>query len=168
MNVTKERRGYRSTRHSVLKDFLFLTACAQCSFTRETHVHSTVQYRAWIFKLLRPGHRLHGIDSWWEISVVEFDSWRHRFHVKELKTTELSSSYIVCGEWQSYWSTHFQHAIYDSRRQRMKADSWTGIFKQSMGARNRVGIGLSYRPARRHRLAEFIPWNLFPLGSINV
>jgi hypothetical protein len=39
-----------------------------------------------------------------------------------------------------------------------------GIFKQSMGARNRVGMGLSYRPAR---LAEFIPWNQF-LGSINV
>ncbi len=34
-----------------------------------------------------------------------------------------------------------------------------GIFKQSMGARNRVGIGLSYQPARLHRLAEFIPWN---------
>jgi hypothetical protein len=42
-----------------------------------------------------------------------------------------------------------------------------GIFKQSMGARNRVEIGLSYRPARLHRLAEFIPWNRF-LGSINV
>jgi hypothetical protein len=28
-----------------------------------------------------------------------------------------------------------------------------GIFKQAMGARNRVGIGLSYRPARLHRLA---------------
>jgi hypothetical protein len=42
-----------------------------------------------------------------------------------------------------------------------------GIFKQSMGTRNRVGIGLSCRPARLHRLAEFIPWNLF-LGSINV
>ncbi len=33
-----------------------------------------------------------------------------------------------------------------------------GIFKQSMGARNRVGTGLSYRSARRHRLAELIPW----------
>jgi hypothetical protein len=42
-----------------------------------------------------------------------------------------------------------------------------GIFKQSMGARNRVGIGLSYRTARLHRQAEFIPWNQF-LGSINV
>jgi hypothetical protein len=42
-----------------------------------------------------------------------------------------------------------------------------GIFKESMGARNRVGIELSYRPARLHRRAEFIPWNRF-LGSINV
>ncbi len=41
------------------------------------------------------------------------------------------------------------------------------FFKQSMGARNRVGIGLSYRPARPHKLAEFIPWNQF-LGFINV
>ncbi len=36
-----------------------------------------------------------------------------------------------------------------------------GILKQSMGAWNRVGIGLSYRPAR---LAVSIPWNWF-LGS---
>jgi hypothetical protein len=35
------------------------------------------------------------------------------------------------------------------------------------GARNRVGIGLSYRPDRLHRLAELLPWNRF-LGSINV
>jgi hypothetical protein len=42
-----------------------------------------------------------------------------------------------------------------------------GIFKLSMGARNWVGIGLSYRPARLHRLAEFIPRNRF-LGSTNV
>jgi hypothetical protein len=28
-----------------------------------------------------------------------------------------------------------------------------GMFKQSMKTRNRVGIGLSYRPARLHRLA---------------
>jgi hypothetical protein len=32
-----------------------------------------------------------------------------------------------------------------------------GIFKQSMGVRNREGIGLSYRPAGIHRLAELIP-----------
>ncbi len=37
-----------------------------------------------------------------------------------------------------------------------------GIFKQSMGARNRRGIGLSYRPARLYGLAKFIPWSRFP------
>ncbi len=39
--------------------------------------------------------------------------------------------------------------------------SW--IFKKSMGARNRGGRGLSYRPARLHRLAEFIPWTAISL-----
>jgi hypothetical protein len=42
-----------------------------------------------------------------------------------------------------------------------------GIFKESMGARNRGGRGLSYRPARLHRLTEFIPWNRFR-GPIHV
>jgi hypothetical protein len=42
-----------------------------------------------------------------------------------------------------------------------------GNFKQSMGARNRVGIGLSYRPARLHSLAELVPWDRF-LGSLKV
>ncbi len=32
-----------------------------------------------------------------------------------------------------------------------------GILEQSMRARNREGIGLSYRPARLQRLAESIP-----------
>ncbi len=41
------------------------------------------------------------------------------------------------------------------------------IFKQSMGGGNRVGIGLSYRPARLHRLAELIPLNRF-LGPLKV
>ncbi len=45
--------------------------------------------------------------------------------------------------------------------------SSAGIFKQSMGARNRVGIGLSYRLARLHVLAELINWNRC-LGSIKV
>jgi hypothetical protein len=35
--------------------------------------------------------------------------------------------------------------------------SSAGILEQSIGARNRVGIWLSYRPARLHRLAELIP-----------
>jgi hypothetical protein len=38
-------------------------------------------------------------------------------------------------------------------------------FLNNLWARNRVGIGLSYRHTRLHRLAEFIPWNRF-LGSM--
>ncbi len=35
--------------------------------------------------------------------------------------------------------------------------TFAGILEQSMGARNRVGIGLSYRSVRLHRLAKSIP-----------
>jgi hypothetical protein len=42
-----------------------------------------------------------------------------------------------------------------------------GILEQSMGARNRVGIGLSHWPARLHRQAESISRNRF-LGSLKV
>ncbi len=46
-----------------------------------------------------------------------------------------------------------------------------GIFEQSMGARNRVGIGLSVRPARLHFLAvnslESIPGLLKSLNTVS-
>ncbi len=42
-----------------------------------------------------------------------------------------------------------------------------GISEQYKGARNLVGIGLLYRPARLHRLAESIPQNRF-LGSLKL
>ncbi len=42
-----------------------------------------------------------------------------------------------------------------------------GIFEQSMGARNRLGKGLSYRPARLCSRAELVPWNRF-MGSLKV
>ncbi len=45
--------------------------------------------------------------------------------------------------------------------------TWAGIFKHSMRTRNRVGIGLSYRSARLHRLAELIHSNQF-LGFLKV
>jgi hypothetical protein len=41
-----------------------------------------------------------------------------------------------------------------------------GVFKQYIGAGNRVGIWLSYRPARLHRLAKLIPRYQY-LGSCN-
>jgi hypothetical protein len=46
-----------------------------------------------------------------------------------------------------------------------KSSAW--IFKQSIGARKRLGIGLSYPPARQHSLVELVPWNRF-LGSLKV
>jgi hypothetical protein len=49
----------------------------------------------------------------------------------------------------------------------IKQKTCAGIFKQSMGARNRERIGLSYLPVRLHRLAELIPWNRF-LDSLMV
>ncbi len=45
--------------------------------------------------------------------------------------------------------------------------SCAGIVEQSEGARNRIGIGFSYRPAGLYRLVESIPWNQF-LGSLKV
>ncbi len=44
--------------------------------------------------------------------------------------------------------------IWKGSKRRCWMPSWN--FKQSLGARNRVGIGLSNRPARLHRLAELI------------
>jgi hypothetical protein len=50
---------------------------------------------------------------------------------------------------------------------RFVEEARAGIFKKSMGARNRGGIGLSYRPVGLLRLREFIPWNQFR-GPINI
>jgi hypothetical protein len=52
-------------------------------------------------------------------------------------------------------------------REKWGQDGCAGIFKQSMGARNREGIGLSYWPARLHRLADLILRNRF-LDSFKV
>ncbi len=56
--------------------------------------------------------------------------------------------------------------VFKAMIKHLKTPSEAGRF-QSMGARNRVGIGLSYRPARLHSLAELVPWNRF-LGSFKV
>jgi hypothetical protein len=42
---------------------------------------------------------------------------------------------------------------------RMGGGESAASIEQSTGARNRVGIGMSSRPARLHGLAESIPWN---------
>jgi hypothetical protein len=50
---------------------------------------------------------------------------------------------------------------------RMGGGESAGSIEKSTGARNRVGMGMSYRPPRLHRLAESILWNRF-LGSLKV
>ncbi len=49
----------------------------------------------------------------------------------------------------------YTHMIryYESGDLSLQGENRAGIFKQSMGARHRARIGLSYRPARLHRLA---------------
>ncbi len=44
---------------------------------------------------------------------------------------------------------------------------YAGILNNLLGVKNPVGIGLSYRPARLHRLAELVPKNRF-LGSLKI
>ena len=78
--------------------------------------------------------------------------------------------------WLEMWSNHFCPSMgpnggsvaidIDSGKFR-NGGFRAGIFKKSMGARHRGGIGFSYRPARLHRLAEFIPWNQCR-GPINI
>ncbi len=48
--------------------------------------------------------------------------------------------------------------------------AWAGIFKKSMGARNKVGIGLSCRPARRNSflgIDSWAPWIRALAGRYN-
>jgi hypothetical protein len=49
-----------------------------------------------------------------------------------------------------------------------RIESSAGILEQSIGTRNRVVIGLSYRPARLHRLVESIPWDRFLNQSLKL
>jgi hypothetical protein len=62
----------------------------------------------------------------------------------------------------------FTHPTHNSTRgervmeeDRENKESSAGIFEQSMEVKNRVGIGLSCRPASLNRLTESIPSNGF-------
>jgi hypothetical protein len=64
-------------------------------------------------------------------------------------------------------SNHFPAPPPKSLKLLHPSELCAGIFKQSMGARNRLGMGLSYWPARLHSPAELVPWNRF-LDSLKV
>jgi hypothetical protein len=76
---------------------------------------------------------------------------------------------------RSMVTTRIQSSVFSSGKQNISSIflhsasvlSCAGILEQSMGARNRLGIGLSYWPARLHRLVELIHWNQF-LGSLSL
>jgi hypothetical protein len=55
--------------------------------------------------------------------------------------------YLNQSDYSIYWLRKGLHVLLWPLQKRFSF-SCAGIFKQSMGARNRVGIGLSYRPAR--------------------
>jgi hypothetical protein len=50
--------------------------------------------------------------------------------------------------------TCFKYQVYLYGLGTISPSNCAGILKQSVGARNQVGIGLSYRPARLHSLAD--------------
>ncbi len=59
---------------------------------------------------------------------------------------------------RAHGSDKFYHKFTGRRRVMLSVPTASaGILEQSMGARNQVGIGLTYRPARLHRLVESIP-----------
>ncbi len=98
---------------------------------------------------------------------------REGWNSMEQKTRCPRIPFLVCYGWCClYWPTIVgrEDACLSSSNNNsvgMTHAARAGIFKQSMGVRNRIGIELSYQPARLHRLAEFIPRNRF-MGSINV
>jgi hypothetical protein len=68
------------------------------------------------------------------------------------------------------WMEHIMLVFFNFKGVQVDSAAYVacaGILEQAMGARNRTGIGLSYRPARLHRMAESISWNRF-LVSIKV
>ena len=115
---------------------------SQRGFFRVQYIRLFEGRRAWarIFKLIRtPG-----------ISSTEF--------VQKFDSFIAWTPTIV----DSYWvPTQFQESIFPPLTSLLKLSLCAGNFKPSLGAKNRVGIGLSYRPARLHMRAKLIPLNRF-------
>jgi hypothetical protein len=72
---------------------------------------------------------------------------------------------ILAIKYYSINQTELQRDIFHEKSKDPNFAFCAGTLEQSKGASYPVGIGLSYRPARLHRLAESIPWNRF-LGSL--
>ncbi len=75
---------------------------------------------------------------------------------------------VQTGASQGSWSVGNLRSLTPPPKTQLKQKTGAGIFKQSIEARNRVEIGLSYRPARLHRLAELVTWNQVACISVGV
>ena len=100
--------------------------------------------------------------GWWQLSGTRDESLQKLKQIANDEACEWRSivnydrnhCIFMAISWLSLFHGHHTNMImYCSNQSTTRA----GIFKQSMGPRHRVGIGLSYRPARLHRLAESIP-----------
>jgi hypothetical protein len=83
--------------------------------------------------------------------------------VRSLGILQIKFSTVSVSDWKITTEIPTRTRLHDNVAQ----GSICTNLEQSMGFRNRVGIGLSYRPARLHRLAELIPWKRF-FGSLKV
>ncbi len=83
------------------------------------------------------------------------------------ESTTSATAGATGGRFRWYWNlfTGYSGAMAPFFSCPCPCSAW--ILDQSMGARIRVGIGLSYRPPRLHRLAESFPWNQF-MGFLKV
>jgi hypothetical protein len=106
-------------------------------------------------------HLLAYIPSWWKIGPAWLGWGVARPPLFTLSTIKYKVVGYVPAERADTLPKFLLYSVACPVREKGGQDGCAGISKQSMGARNRVGIGLSYWPARLHRLAELIPWNQF-------
>ncbi len=88
---------------------------------------------------------LESINMYYDLEIIQFE--------RGLKRKVAWFSPTFCLFQFAWW-------IFVRRPFSFCVKSSAGILEQSMGARNRVGIGFSYRPARLQSLAELIPGHL--------
>jgi hypothetical protein len=109
-------------------------------------------------------HRIprEGIEDFGIVGCIVVYGGRHPYMVTTVNTFPTRKQYGTCR--QGLKSRHLLYKITFFGAWWTQFHSWfllnssAEILEQSIRARNREGIGLSYWPARLHRRAESIPW----------
>jgi hypothetical protein len=99
--------------------------------------------------------------------------WRHYVnlsHCAASTTFLVRYAWAVCTMFRTRYQTQHSRNCTPNILTITQGSTSDGIFRQSMGARNRLGIGMLYRPARLHSLAELVLWNRFraPKKSLKI